>query len=73
MYRWHTTLSVPDTQWTEDTFTKLFDGKPFEEITVDDFENVAKGLRPGADVRVWAIDGFVLLLLLVWFGTMIVN
>lgn len=32
MYRWHTTLSQPDTQWVEQKFEQLFSGKPFDQV-----------------------------------------
>lgn len=38
LYRWHTALSVSDTTWTENLFTKLFDGK-----SVDEVENLVVG------------------------------
>ncbi|KAJ7160327.1 heme peroxidase [Mycena filopes] len=37
LYRWHPTLSAPDVQWTEDVFNRVFNNKPFEQLTIQDF------------------------------------
>ncbi|KAJ6583033.1 heme peroxidase [Mycena vulgaris] len=37
LYRWHPTLSAADEKWTEDVFTKFFNDKPFDELTIKDF------------------------------------
>ncbi|KAK7052388.1 heme peroxidase [Favolaschia claudopus] len=57
LYRWHAALSKEDTEWTEKLFTKLFDGKDFDSITVEDFRNVAhQKMRPNPDPRKWTFD-----------------
>ena len=35
--QWHTTVSAADEKWTEDVFNKVFDGKPFDQLTLRDF------------------------------------
>ncbi|KAF9039702.1 heme peroxidase [Hymenopellis radicata] len=37
LYRWHPTLSAADQQWTEDVFNKVFNNKPFDQLTMQDF------------------------------------
>ncbi|KAF8579879.1 heme peroxidase [Ramaria rubella] len=37
LYRWHTTTSAADQTWTEEVFSRAFGGKPFDEITIQDF------------------------------------
>ncbi|KAF8879290.1 heme peroxidase [Infundibulicybe gibba] len=37
LYRWHATTSQVDEKWTEDVFNKIFNNKPFEELTLRDF------------------------------------
>ncbi|EAU90460.2 heme peroxidase [Coprinopsis cinerea okayama7 len=44
LYRWHTTTSREDEKWTEGVFSQLFPGKPFEEVTIDDFKTTAHKL-----------------------------
>jgi cytochrome P450 len=54
LYRWHATISVEDEQWTEKIFTQLFNNKPVEEVTIDDFKKAAKqaqAMEP--DVSQW--------------------
>lgn len=42
LYRWHATTSEPDEQWVDDIMKSVF-GKPAEEVTVEDFQNLHKG------------------------------
>ncbi|KAF8209473.1 heme peroxidase [Mycena galopus ATCC 62051] len=37
LYRWHPTLSAADQKWTEDVFNQVFNNKPFDQLTVQDF------------------------------------
>ncbi|KAJ7704765.1 heme peroxidase [Mycena rosella] len=37
LYRWHPTLSAADQKWTEDVFNKVFNNKPFDQLSVQDF------------------------------------
>ncbi|KAJ7174160.1 heme peroxidase [Mycena crocata] len=37
LYRWHPTLSAADQQWTEDVFNRVFQNKPFDQLTIQDF------------------------------------
>ncbi|KAJ7160328.1 heme peroxidase [Mycena filopes] len=37
LYRWHPTLSAPDVKWTEDVFNRVFNNKPFDQLTIHDF------------------------------------
>ncbi|TFK47330.1 heme peroxidase [Heliocybe sulcata] len=56
MYRWHATTSQVDQAWTEKRFGDMWPGKSFEDITVDDFKNVAiKELRKAGDPRKWPL------------------
>ncbi|KAF8809484.1 linoleate diol synthase [Phlegmacium glaucopus] len=41
LYRWHATISEADEQWTRKVFNRLFDEKPVEEVTVEDFKQAA--------------------------------
>lgn len=41
LYRWHATTSEADEQWTQKVFGELFGGKPVDEITVNDYRQVA--------------------------------
>ncbi|EPQ51552.1 heme peroxidase [Gloeophyllum trabeum ATCC 11539] len=56
MYRWHATTSQIDEQWTEQAFKKFWPGKNFQDITIDDFKNVAVNqLRAAGDPKKWPI------------------
>ncbi|KAF7326065.1 Heme peroxidase [Mycena kentingensis (nom. inval.)] len=37
LYRWHPTLSIEDEKWTEDVFSRAFNNKPFDQLTMQDF------------------------------------
>ncbi|KAJ7506939.1 heme peroxidase [Mycena galericulata] len=37
LYRWHPTLSAADEQWTETVFNKMFNNKPFDQLSIQDF------------------------------------
>ncbi|KAJ7126174.1 heme peroxidase [Mycena epipterygia] len=54
LYRWHAALSKEDTQWTENMFNELFEGKDFSTITIEDFMYVAHAKKiPDPDVKKW--------------------
>lgn len=36
MYRWHSAISKKDTEWTEQRFAQLFDGKRPEDVTMQE-------------------------------------
>ncbi|KAF4610183.1 hypothetical protein D9613_010597 [Agrocybe pediades] len=60
LYRWHATLSEPDTKWVEDVFGGLFDGEGTtpEKATPKQFMEAAhKHLIPPKDVRQWTFGG----------------
>jgi prostaglandin-endoperoxide synthase 2 len=58
MYRWHAALSELDTNWTEQTFNKLFDDKPYDEITVSDFiQTASKYINITTPPTTWPIAG----------------
>lgn len=58
LYRWHATLSAEDTKWTEERFTKLFDGKDPKDVNINDFRRAAHmHMIPPADVRDWTFAG----------------
>ncbi|KAH9475928.1 Linoleate 10R-lipoxygenase [Psilocybe cubensis] len=58
LYRWHATLSQPDTTYTTNTFNKLFDGADPKDITVQTFKQAAhKYLIPPANVQEWTFGG----------------
>ncbi|KAF8906299.1 linoleate diol synthase [Gymnopilus junonius] len=44
LYRWHATTSQEDEEWTTQVFAQVFDNKPVDEITVDDFRKAAAKL-----------------------------
>ncbi|KZT06599.1 heme peroxidase [Laetiporus sulphureus 93-53] len=58
MYRWHATVSQPDTVWTDNLFKDLFEGKPYDQITVDDFRKAVTKYVMGQsqDVKEWTFD-----------------
>jgi hypothetical protein len=31
--QWHTTLSAADEKWTEEVFSRVFHGKPFDQVS----------------------------------------
>ncbi|KAJ7133385.1 heme peroxidase [Mycena epipterygia] len=37
LYRWHPTISAADEKWTEEVFNKVFNNKPFDQLTIKDF------------------------------------
>ncbi|KAK0488988.1 linoleate diol synthase [Armillaria novae-zelandiae] len=41
---WHATTSAKDEQWVERLMGDMFEGKPFDEVTVTDFKAVGKKL-----------------------------
>ncbi|PPQ98253.1 hypothetical protein CVT26_003424 [Gymnopilus dilepis] len=45
LYRWHATTSLEDEKWTTQVFEKVFDNKPIDDITVNDFRKVAAKLE----------------------------
>ncbi|KAF7369152.1 hypothetical protein MVEN_00242400 [Mycena venus] len=54
LYRWHAALSKQDTEWTENLYKELFEGKDLGSITVEDFTNLAhQKMRPDPDPRKW--------------------
>ncbi|KZT38100.1 linoleate diol synthase [Sistotremastrum suecicum HHB10207 ss-3] len=56
LYRWHATTSLVDQKWTETVFDKVFDGKPYDQITVGDYAGAMRKLlgSTGADVTTWS-------------------
>lgn len=59
LYRWHATLSEPDVAWVERIFASSFAGKPAEEITIRDFNQVTENLREASrrDIKTWTFAG----------------
>ncbi|KDR80737.1 hypothetical protein GALMADRAFT_1103751 [Galerina marginata CBS 339.88] len=54
LYRWHATTSQADEQWTTKIFTQLFDGKPVDQVNVDDFKTAAvKAQKMQPDITHW--------------------
>lgn len=53
MYRWHATLSAPDTAWAENEFQGLFPGKDLATLTKEDLKKALGRLRPPADMQQW--------------------
>ncbi|KAH9930892.1 heme peroxidase, partial [Fomitopsis serialis] len=53
MYRWHATSSREDTSWMENFFDKIYEGKPNNERTIDDFKRAARNVmsKTPKDVR----------------------
>ncbi|KDR70288.1 hypothetical protein GALMADRAFT_255194 [Galerina marginata CBS 339.88] len=57
LYRWHATLSSPDTEWTTKMFDRVLEGKDPKIATVDDFKHAAhKYLIPDQDVKKWTFN-----------------
>ncbi|TDL26424.1 heme peroxidase [Rickenella mellea] len=42
LYRWHATTAKEDVKWTEESFNRLFKGKPLDKVTLKDFGDVAR-------------------------------
>jgi hypothetical protein len=58
LYRWHATTSAEDEKWVEKVFDKLFDGKPADDITVNDFMRVAAQIKAQEpDIQHWTFGG----------------
>ena len=34
LYRWHATLSKPDTEWTQQLFTEVFGTEDFKSVSI---------------------------------------
>ncbi|KAF9524957.1 heme peroxidase [Crepidotus variabilis] len=48
LYRWHATLSQPDTEWISGFFSKAFGGKDPSSISVEDFKATAEKRLSGS-------------------------
>jgi hypothetical protein len=60
LYRWHATTGVEDEQWTQKVFGQLFQGKPSDEVTVNDFKMAAiKVQQTQPDVKHWTFGEYV--------------
>ncbi|TFK39791.1 linoleate diol synthase [Crucibulum laeve] len=58
LYRWHATTSVADEKWTEHVFAQIFDGKPAEQVTANDFRYAArKAQETQPDISHWTFGG----------------
>jgi linoleate 10R-lipoxygenase len=58
LYRWHATTSAPDAAWIGAAFEKMMPGKPYTDITPQDFAKAARTfLVPDRDLRKWAPAG----------------
>ncbi|KAF9477868.1 heme peroxidase [Pholiota conissans] len=40
LYRWHPTISTKDEKWTEDLFARVFNGKPSDQLTMQDLGQI---------------------------------
>ncbi|KAF8519048.1 linoleate diol synthase [Hysterangium stoloniferum] len=45
LYRWHPTMSEWDEKWTEGVFEKIFQGKPYDQITIQDFGSAMRAVK----------------------------
>lgn len=58
LYRWHSAVSQPDVEWTENLFAKSMKGVDMKTVSVKDFAaNVQQAMKPGADFREWTFGG----------------
>ncbi|KZP00813.1 heme peroxidase [Calocera viscosa TUFC12733] len=59
LYRWHASTSAPDEQWLDAAFSGMVPGKPFNEVTVDEFTKAAaQFMRPNdPDPKKWEFGG----------------
>ncbi|KZT61366.1 heme peroxidase [Calocera cornea HHB12733] len=59
LYRWHASTSAPDEKWIDDAFSGMIPGKPFNEVTVEEFTQAAgKFMRPNdPDPKKWEFGG----------------
>ncbi|KAF8512919.1 linoleate diol synthase [Gautieria morchelliformis] len=59
LYRWHATMSEANEKWTEDTFSKVFNGEPFDKITPPDFARAMRRVQAsiGNDPSKWSFGG----------------
>ncbi|KAF8634068.1 hypothetical protein AX17_004331 [Amanita inopinata Kibby_2008] len=53
LYRWHSTLSLKDTEWTEGMVKRVFGDTDPGVATAQDFHRIARKLAPNVDVRKW--------------------
>ncbi|KAH9481020.1 Psi-producing oxygenase A [Psilocybe cubensis] len=57
LYRWHSTLSEADEKWTNDMFSDIFKGKPFDQLTLADLSVISKifgSIEPNPAKRTFA-------------------
>ncbi|KAF8578807.1 linoleate diol synthase [Ramaria rubella] len=59
LYRWHPTMSAADEQWTQGVFEKLFNGEPFDKISVQDFGTAMRTVQAteSKDPGDWSFGG----------------
>ena len=58
MYRWHATLSEPDSDWIQKEMQALFPGKDLGKLTPRDLAAGYARASPPADVRQWTFGGY---------------
>lgn len=44
LYRWHATTAEKDIKWTENMFSRVFNGKALDTLGLDDFKEAAKDI-----------------------------
>jgi len=58
LYRWHATTSQADEKWTEAVFDKIFQNKPFNQLTMQDFgaafRRILADINPDPSKRTFA-------------------
>ncbi|KAI0338309.1 heme peroxidase [Trametopsis cervina] len=57
MYRWHATLSEPDTQWVTEKFQSFFPGRDLDQLTPEDLKQGYRPDLPPSDKREWSFGG----------------
>ncbi|KAI0696645.1 heme peroxidase, partial [Cytidiella melzeri] len=57
MYRWHATLSEPDSEWISKEFQSLFLGQDLSKLTPADLGKGYRRASPPADTREWLFGG----------------
>jgi linoleate 10R-lipoxygenase len=62
-FQWHATTSQADEKWTEAVFDKIFQNKPFNQLTMQDFgaafRRILADINPDPSKRTFA--GYIFL------------
>jgi hypothetical protein len=58
LYRWHSAVSQPDVEWTENLFAESMKGVDMKTVSVADFAaKVHRAMKPDPDIEKWTFGG----------------